>query len=510
MLKLSTFWRNRTEEIAAIDLGSNSFHMIIAKISNGQLSIIDRLKEPVRLGYGLDNDGRLDDLSQKRALGCLTRFSQRLQYISANRIRAVGTRTLRQAINADAFLLKAEKALGQKIHVISGVEEARLVYHGVAFGLEDDQQKRLVIDIGGGSTEIIIGEDYTPVSMESLGMGCVSITKKFFAEGKISKSQIQQADVFCRQKLEPFQQKFRKESWQRAIGCSGSIKAIASALEQLNGHPAVTPDGMTKLLSLCMEDRSIDDLKIAGVSSQRIPVFIGGLIVLNATMTALKIDSLEASPWALREGLLFDLLGYDTISDMKERSVSELAKRFHADLLHAERTRRVALQLLDNLQAEHSFDENWQRNLSWAAMLHEVGLDINHEIYHKHSGYIVENCHMAGFGYDEQNILAKLVQCHRKKPDWSQIESLPKEQLDEFYIVLQILRLACILTRARNDLQDISWSISFNGKQIRFCAPPAWWHEQTLAAEDLDTEVKYMKKSPIPLTLNRPADDEPL
>lgn len=508
MLKLSSFWRNRTEEIAAIDLGSNSFHMIIAKVSNGQLSIIDRLKEPVRLGYGLDSDGRLDDLSQKRALDCLTRFSQRIQYISPSRIRAVGTRTLRQATNADAFLLKAEKALGNKIHVISGVEEARLVYHGVAFGLEDDNQKRLVIDIGGGSTEIIIGEDYTPVSMESLGMGCVSITRRFFAEGKISKGSVQKANVFCRQKLEPFQQRFRKESWQRAIGCSGTIKSIASAMEQLNGHPAITLEGMQSLLQQCIDAGNIDALKIAGVSSQRMPVFIGGLIVLNATMTALKIESLESSPWALREGLLFDLLGHDSISDMKERSVTELARRFHADVLHAERTSRVALQLFSHIQPEHSFDESWQRNLTWAAMLHEVGLDINHDGYHRHSGYIVENCHMAGFGYDEQNILAKLVQFHRKKPDWAQIETLPQDQLNHFCVVLQIFRLACILTRARSDLQDISWSVSFDEKNLRFCAPPAWWQEQTLAAADLEAEIKHMKKSPYPLWLNQPVDEE--
>lgn len=508
MLKLSSFWRNRTEEIAAIDLGSNSFHMIIAKVSNGQISIIDRLKEPVRLGYGLDNDGCLDDLSQKRALDCLARFHQRIQYLPATRVRAVGTRTLRQATNAKSFLEKAESALGNKIHVISGVEEARLVYHGVAFGLEDDHQKRLVIDIGGGSTEIIIGEDYTPMSLESLGMGCVSITKGFFENGKITKSQVRKADIFCRQKLEPFQSRFRKESWQRAIGCSGSIKSIASALDQVNGHPAITIDGMAKLLELCLETKKIDSLKIPGVSNQRMPVFIGGLIVLNATMTALKIESLESSPWALREGLLFDLLGHDSMSDMKERSVTELAERFHADMSHAERTANVALQLLAQVHLSKDSVESWQKNLIWAAMLHEVGLDINHDGYHKHGGYIVENCHLPGFGYDEQRALANLIHFHRKKPDWGQIESLPKDQLDEFYVVLQVFRLACILTRARSDVQDISWSLAYDGETISFCAPPAWWQEQMLASADLESEQKYMRKSPFPLKLNRPEEED--
>lgn len=508
MLKLSSSWRNRNEEIAAIDLGSNSFHMIIAKVNNGQLSIIDRLKEPVRLGYGLDEEGKLDELSQKRALDCLTRFHQRISYIDPSRVRAVGTRTLRQATNAADFLVKAEDALGFPIHVISGVEEARLVYNGVAFGLEDDHQKRLVIDIGGGSTELIIGEDYTPVSLESLGMGCVSITKQFFSNGNITAKNLKRADIFCRQKLEPFQSYFRQETWQRAIGCSGSIKSIASALEAINGHPAITPEGLKQLLELCLQASSVDALRIPGVSSQRTPVFIGGLVVLNAAMNALNLARLEASPWALREGLLFDLLGHDSISDMKERSVTQLAKRFHCDKRHAKRTEQVAQNLFAQILPERAFDEIWERYLTWACLLQEVGLDINHSGYHSHGGYIVANCHLPGFGYDEQNILALLVGNQRKKPDWEAIDKLPESQKSDFIAVLQVLRLACILTRARSDVQDIGWAVKLKKKSFSFCAPEAWWLEQSLAVADLESEMKYMKRSPFPLTLNRPEEAE--
>ena len=335
-------------------------------------------------------------------------------------------------------------------------------------------------------------------------MGCVSVTRRFFDDNKIDRSRIANALLYCRHKLEPFQTRFRSTAWQRAIGCSGSIKSISSALEQLNGHPAITRAGVAQLLDLCIEAGGIEQLNIAGVSDDRLPIFIGGLVVLSATMNALNIETLEASPWALREGLLFDLLGHDSIADMKERSVTDLALRFHADAIHAQRTEKVALELWRQVEPANSSDESWSKNLTWACMLHEVGLDINHDSYHKHSGYIVENCHLPGFGHDEQRVLAKLVHYHRKKLDWDDIESLQADYSEQFLLVLLILRLAVILTRARNDIQDISWSLSFNAQTIQFCAAEAWWQEQTLAISDLEAEVKYLKKSPISLHLVRP------
>ncbi len=504
MLKLSGFWRHRNEEIAAIDLGSNSFHMIIARVADGQISIIDRLKETVRLGYGLDEDGNLDELSQKRALDCLERFAQRIKHLPPSSVRAVGTRTLRMTKNVYPFLAKAERALGFDIQIIAGAEEARLVYQGVAFGLEDDQQTRLVIDIGGASTELIIGEDFTPISLESLGMGCVSISKRFFDSGQITAASVRAADIYCQRKLEPIRSSFRRSQWQRVIGCSGSIKSISSVLEQLNGHPAITPEGIDQILQQCLATGTIDELKLPGLSSDRQPVFIGGLIVLRSCMNALKLDSMEASPWALREGVLFDLLGHDSMSDMRERTVMEMAKRFHADLDHAQQCNNVAQKMLAQISKQVQLDEHWSRYLHWACLLQEIGLDINHDKFHVHSGYIIENSHLAGFGHDEQHRLTCLVRNQRKKPDWLQIQRLPEEEHTSFAVVLHIFRLACVLTRARNDIQDIGWSLSLKASSLAFNAPPVWWESQPLAAADLNAEVSYMKKSELQLVLNQP------
>jgi len=505
MLKISGFWRNRDEEFAAVDLGSNSFHMIIAKVSNGQLTIIDRLKESVLLGYGLDDGNSLDDISQQRALDCLERFQQRIAHLPASRVRAVGTRTLRLAVNAAAFLIRAEQTLGVDIHIVSGAEEARLVYQGVAFGIEDDHLTRLVIDIGGGSTELIVGQDFMPSTLESLGMGCVSVSKRFFPTGEINKAAIKAANIYCLQKIEPFQSIFRKQSWQRAIGCSGTIKTIASILEQISGHPAITPDGLELLIKHCLDVKSIQALDLPGLSNDRRAVFVGGLIVLRACMQALKLSTLEASPWALREGVLFDLLGYDSISDMRERSVTELGKRFHTDQVHAQRTQKVAQQLFKQVQKKIALDNNWLSYLNWACLLQEVGLDINHDQFHIHGGYIIEHSHLAGFGYDEQNRLAYLVRNQRKKPIWSVLDKLLEADVTAFVVVLQLFRLACILTRARNDIQDIGWSVSVEERVIVFNAPQAWWQAQPLATAGLMAEANFMKKGPGALRLNQPA-----
>lgn len=503
MLKLSDFWRNRVEEMAAIDLGSNSFHMIVARLDKGELTVLDRIKEPVRLGFGLSEDGVLDDLSQRRALECLSRFGQRISHLPASAVRAVGTRTLRKATNVEAFLDRAEQALGHRIDVISGAEEARLIYQGVAQGLDDDLDRRLVVDIGGGSTEVIVGEQFQPLQLESLGMGCVALMREFFEDGSLSKKAVKKATTYCLQKIEPVRDEFLSVGWQRAIGCSGSIKAIAKVAEASTGSPIITRALLDELCDQAGQAKSIDDFKPNGLGSDRQPVFVGGLIVLRAVFEGLGLDSMEASPWALREGLLYDLIGRLDQEDVRSRGVTHLAQRFHADASQAERVAATAERFLSHNTAALGLDNDqpWRNYLHWAAQLAEVGLDISHNQFHKHSAYIVQHCDLAGFSREEQQRLTFLIQHHRKKPDADALNHLGEDDQALMPALLAIFRLAIVLHRARTGSRSEGVELTMDGKELQLEADPAWWEDHSLTQADLEQEAQYLGKLGFQLTL---------
>lgn len=299
-----------SESFAAIDLGSNSFHMIVCRFSEGELLVEDRLREMVRLGAGLDKERNLMPEIQERALACLENFGQRLSEIPTENIRAVGTNTLRSAKNSLEFILKAEQALGHPIEIISGVEEARLIYTGVAHGIGTDGQRRLVMDIGGGSTELIIGTGSTPQYMQSLYMGCVSMTRRFFSDGKITPKTFKKAEIAARMELEPVESTYLRLGWENAIGASGSIRSIRTVVREAGwSDEGITLDSLKSLRDAVIEAGYIDKLDFKGLSSERKPVFIGGVVVLLATFKALGIERMQVSDSALREGLIQELLG---------------------------------------------------------------------------------------------------------------------------------------------------------------------------------------------------------
>ncbi len=496
MLKLSDFWRNRVEEMAAIDLGSNSFHMIVARLEKGELKVLDRIKEPVRLGFGLSADGKLDDLSQRRALECLARFGQRISHLPAHAVRAVGTRTLRKAANAGPFLAKAETALGHHIDVVSGAEEARLIYQGVAQGLDDELDRRLVVDIGGGSTEVIVGEQFQPLLLDSLGMGCVAIMRDFFDDGQLSKKSVKKAITFCLQKIEPVHDGFQSIGWQRAIGCSGSIKSISKVAEAMTGNPVITRALLNDLCDQAGQCKTVDDFNPNGLTSDRKPVFLGGLIVLRAVFEGLGLETMEASPWALREGLLYDLIGRYDHEDVRSRGVQHLAERFHTDTEQAKRVADTALRFFnDNLAALGlTQQEPWSNYLRWAAQVAEVGLDISHNQFHKHSGYIVANCDLAGFSHEEQQRLTFLVRHHRKKPDLNKLTELGEDDQILMPILLVIFRIATVLHRARTGSTSDGVSLRIDGEQILLSARSDWWDNHGLTQADLEQEAQYLSK----------------
>jgi len=442
------------ETIAAIDLGSNSFHMIVARVDEqGNFSMIDQLKEMVRLRGGLDSNNNMDPEVEQRALDCLQRFGDRVRHLDKGAVRAAGTNTLRTMNNSRAFLRKANKALGHKIEIIPGHEEARLVYLGVSHTLSDDKGKQLVVDIGGGSTEFIIGKKFEPITLESLNIGSVSVTQRFFPDGDLGAAKWQSANTALRLEIMPIQRAFSANNWKRAIGSSGTIKATRSIIQALG----LEPFGITLNALYAIRDRMIDmgnisQLELEGLKAERAPVFAGGLAVLIAVFESLNIDSMTVSDGALREGLLYDLLGRIQHEDVRDRSVKDLITRFNIDTEQSERVKKTALHCFEQVRKDWNIPKKRRLTLGWAADLHELGLSITHDKHHLRGAYILEYADIPGFARRRQHWLATLVQVHRKRLDPEIFESLPEDERQTLIYLAILLRLSVLLHRSRLDM----------------------------------------------------------
>lgn len=482
------------EVMAAVDLGSNSFHMVVARNQHGEPSIVDRLREMVRLASGLDGDKTLDEASQERALTCLRRFGQRLRDMRADQVRVVGTNTLRKARNAAAFLAKAEEALGHPVEVISGIEEARLIYLGVSHHTESTDGSNLVIDIGGGSTELIIGEGYEPQHLESLYVGCVGISRAHFDDGKLSAKRFDRARLAVRLELRPVAAAFRRKGWKRAIGSSGTIRAardVARELGLVDG--GVTAAAVEAIIEELIKARRSDELRLPGLGAERAPVFAGGMAILAEVMSTLRIERLDISSGALREGLLYDMLGRLHDEDARERSIRAMQRRYHVDLEQAARVEATAGVLLDQVARSWQLSGTLFRQLLvWAACLHEVGLDIAHARYHHHGGYLVANSDLPGFSQLEQKLLASLVTLHRRKLDDPFLDELPGTWRAPAFKLIVLLRLAVLLNRSRSpsDLPTIGLAPGKDSLELRF--PVRWLDDNPLTAADLAQETEWL------------------
>src|ERR1700690_987008 len=426
--------------LAAVDLGSNSFHMVVARYSHGQLVILDRLREMVRLAAGLGASGRLDDAATDRALRCLERFGQRLRAVRADSVRVVGTNALRHARRKRWFLEHARAALGHPIEIISGLEEARLIYSGVAHTSPMSPDKRLVIDIGGGSTEIVIGEGFDPLLLESLSVGCVGLSTAYFEDGKISEKRFERARTAVRLELEPIQEAYRKMGWLQAFGSSGTVRVIADVLRRLNPEsPRITLENLNKLVERVVAAGHVDELDLPEVDAERAPVFPSGLAIMLEIVENLGIDRVRVAEGAMREGLLYDLMGRFTDEDARVRSVRAMEKRYHVDSLQADRVEATVVTLLEQVESDWGLEDPLAESvLCWAARLHETGLDIAHSKYHRHSAYLLEHADMPGFPREEQLLLAALVGGHRRQLSFETLEDLvpPWDRHSEFLIVL--------------------------------------------------------------------------
>ncbi len=486
------------EIVAAVDLGSNSFHMIVCSLTNGNLQTLDRLKEMVRLASGLDSKNYLDSKTQERALGCLERFGQRIRNFPPESVRVVGTSTLRMAKNSQQFLEKAEKALNHPIHIISGIEEARLIYQGVAHSLGSKANLRLVMDIGGGSTEYIIGSGDTPRVKESTPMGCVVVSNAFFKDGKLSKNAFTQATLFAEQQLEPIQKQFQRKNWDEAIGASGSLRAIDKVLQAKNwSNNGITREGLEQLVAHLNQCSHINDAVLPEIDPERLPVFAGGVAIVYATFKSLGIEQMTVSDGALREGLIQDLLGRLYDHDIRSATVQVLADRYHIDKGHADRVKRTINHILEQLGEDFCGPnhEHVVQFLNWAADLHEMGHDIAHSQYHKHSAYIIENGDFAGFSRQDQILLSTIVKSHRRKLSRSLFNELPAPWNVDAPILTVILRLSVLLHRNRQEHELPDFKISLVKSRFRLQFPDYWLAQAPLTHADLIQEADYLKSA---------------
>ena len=483
------------ESLAAVDLGSNSFHMVIARLDHDHLQIVDRIREPVRLAAGLQDDGSLDEASQQRASETLARFGQRLRDFGAEQVRAVGTNTLRKAKNSRAFLHRASEALGHHIEIVPGREEARLIYLGVSHGIAGAPARRLVVDIGGGSTECIVGDGFEAVAVHSLYMGCVGFTRQFFGDGKISRKRMNNATLAASLELQPVRVAIRQYGWERAIGASGTIRSVAEILNEAGwGHGTITTEGLAKLESAMVTAGRLERLELPGLDPGRRAVFPGGVAILSSVFDRLAIDEMWVSPSALREGLIYDMIGRIHDEDPRDRTIASLSKRYSIDQAHADRVQSTALGLLGQVATDWALESpDASHALIWAAQLHELGLAVNYTGHHKHGGYLVASSDLPGFSRDEQLLVAALVRGHRRKLEEVYFESLPLELRLQARRLTVLLRLSVLLNRNRDPESVPTPKLSVQGNRLELTFDREWLAAHPLVHADLEGEQRMLK-----------------
>jgi len=486
-----------TRTVAAVDLGSNSFHMVVARITDGHVQITDRLKEMVRLAEGLTEERLLKPEVAERALACLERFGQRLRGFAPEDVRAVGTNTLRQLAPNDDFIQRAEAALGYGIDVIAGREEARLIYLGVAYGLAAGGERRLVVDIGGGSTEMIVGRAFLPSLRESLHMGCVSMTQRYFADGRITAKAMQRAELAGALEVRPVRELFRRARWERAVGSSGTIRAIASVV-QAEGwcEDGISAESLARLRTALIDAGKVSALPFKALSEERRPVFAGGVAVLCSVFNSLGIAQMQVSDYALREGLLYEMMGRHQPGDVRERTIATLCRQFHVDQEHARRVEATALSLYHQLVKPWSLDNlDYPLMLAWAARLHEIGVMVAHSQYQKHGAYLVRNADLPGFTRQEQALLATLVLGHRRKFPIQEFAALPQGVQSAARRLCVILRLAVLLHRGRSVDSKPNPLIQVEGETLTLSFPTGWLVSHPLTQLELEQEAERLAAS---------------
>ena len=474
------------ELVAAVDLGSNSFRLQVGRVVDDQIYPLDSLKEPVRLAAGLTSQKILDGPSQLRALEALRRFGERLRGFDPGAVRAVATNALRVAKNAPQFLAQAEAALGFPIEIIAGREEARLIYLGVAHTLPNPRTQQLVVDIGGGSTEFIIGRNIEPIELESLYMGCVGFSMKYFPRGRVDKHGMKEAELAARKELQAIVSHYRRVGWEEAVGSSGTAKALADILE-LNGlaQHGITREGLELLRGILLRAGDVSQLELQGLRPDRIPVLPGGLAIMSAVFKEFGLTHMTFSDGALRLGVLYDLLGRYHHQDLRNASVQQFMRRYQVETSQAARVAATAGALLLQLMPEAAAEGHTDAQvLDWAARLHEIGISVAHSSYHKHSAYIVANADMPGFSRKDQARLSRIVLAHRGKLE--RVQDISRGSAD--WLLVLSLRLAAILHRVRDDAPLPAITVRRTDRGFQVGVDAAWLEASPMTAAALEEE----------------------
>jgi len=469
--------------------------MIVGELRHGQLIIIDRIRETVRLAEGLSSSGDLSPDARARAIDCLSRLGERLRDMYAGSVRAAGTSTIRRAREDTGFMAEAEAALGHPIETISGIEEARLIYNGVTHSLPPQDGLRLVLDIGGGSTELILGQGAEPRALESVHLGCVSMTERFFGDGRITREAFDKARLAARLELRPVKAFFRGAGEIESIGTSGTIRSADSVASELGilDSQGLTPEVLDQLIERVLRFDTVAELSLGGLSQRRAQVWPGGLAILAELLSVLRVSALQVSDGALREGLLYDLLGRLQHEDARERSVRAMAARYHVDAPQSKRVAATGATLLQQSRVAWDLEAAFSgKMLDWSARLHEIGLDISHDGFQRHGAYIAEHADLPGFPRAEQRFLAFLIGSQRHAIDTSSKNKLPRGWRDTALKLAMLLRLSVLLNRNRSqaDLPPIELTVGAKHLELKFDA--TWLQANPLTVADLDRERGYL------------------
>ncbi|MBN7818730.1 exopolyphosphatase [Bowmanella yangjiangensis] len=487
--------RNVTH-VAALDIGSNSFHLVVARINAGSLQILYKVKQRVRMADGLDKDGYLDQPAIDRGIAALEQFADSLRGFKPDSVRIVATHTLRKAHNARDFIRAARRVLPYPVEIISGVEEARMIYQGVAHTTEDNGQ-RLVVDIGGGSTEFIIGKGFKPVLMRSLQMGCVSFTQRYFKNGELKSKAFNRAIMAAKQELEMIDRRYRQLGWDVCIGTSGTIKTIISLAQEINPdlkNGTLSRNELRKLVDACVKAEQLDKLNFKELGDDRKPIFAAGLAILLAIFESLDIQLMEFSMAALREGVIYEMEDRLEHQDIRERTAESLAVRYDVDTEQAKRVLNTTMVLYHQVAEDWDIKhEELQSLLGWSALLHEVGLQINSRGVQRHSGYILQNADLPGFNQEQQDLLATLVRFHRKKIKTSDFPEFSQYRNEQVQRLICILQLGVVLNIKR--LDDFLPQIKAKAKQDKLLLEFAndWLQNAPLVVADLELQAEYLQ-----------------